>query len=141
MANEFSKEERLAFEDVLEGFHDAMVISRNVAKYGTDGQLMERTNDTVWRPMPYILTSDDRTVGTAVTAQDVTQLSVPSTLGFQKTVPWQMDAKELRDALQEGRLGKAAYQRLASDVNTAVRDVASLQGTLVFHCLHGGGRL
>jgi hypothetical protein len=42
-----------------------------------------------------------------------------------------MDALELRDALQEGRLGKAAYQRLASDINTKVRDVVSLQGTLV----------
>ena len=70
-------------------------------------------------------------MGSGITAQGVAQLSVPSTLGFQKSVPWNMDAKELRDALQEGRLGTAAYQRLASDVNTAVRDVASLQGTLV----------
>lgn len=131
MANNFSKEERVAFEDILEGFNDSMVVSKNVATYGTDGQMMERANDTVWRPSPYILSSQDRTVGTAVTAQDVKQLSVPSSLGFKKNVPWQMNALELRDALQEGRLGKAAYQRLASDVNTAVRDVASLQGTLV----------
>ena len=131
MANEFNKEERVAFEDVLEGFSDALTISRHVSKYGTDGQLMERGNDTIWRPSPYILTSQDRVVGTAVTAQDVAQLSVPSSLGFAKNVPWQLDANELRDSLQEGRLGKAAYQRLASDVNTAVRDVASMQGTLV----------
>ena len=131
MANGFNKEERVAFEDILEGFNDALTISRNVSKYGTDGQMMERANDTVWRPMPYILSSQDRTMGSGITAQGVTQLSVPSTLGFQKSVPWNMDAKELRDALQEGRLGTAAYQRLASDVNTAVRDVASLQGTLV----------
>lgn len=131
MANDFNKEERVAFEDILEGFNDALTISRNVSKYGTDGQLMERSNDTIWRPMPYILSSQDRTVGSAITAQSVGQLAVPSTLGFQKSVPWNMDAKELRDALQEGRLGTAAYQRLASDVNTAVRDVASLQGTLV----------
>lgn len=131
MANGFSKEERVAFEDILEGFNDAMVISRNVSKYGTNGQMMERANDVIWRPMPYILNSQDRVVGTDITFQDVTQLSVPSTIGFQKSAPWKMDALELRDALQEGRLGKAAYQRLASDVNTAVRDVASLQGTLV----------
>lgn len=131
MANNFSKEERVAFEDILAGFNDAMVISKNVATYGTDGQLMERANDTIWRPMPYILSSQDRTVGTPVTAQAATQLSVPSRLGFKKNVSWNMDALELRDALQEGRLGQAAYQRLASDVNTSVRDVASLQGTLV----------
>ena len=131
MANEFSKEERVAFEDILEGFHDSMVISRNVSKYGTEGQLMERSNDTVWRPSPYILASQDRVMGVAVTPQDGTQLSVPSSLGFSKSVPWTMNALELRDALQEDRLGKAASQRLASDINTAVRNVVSLQGTLV----------
>jgi len=131
MANNFSKEERVAFEDILEGFNDAMVISRNVAKFGTEGQLMERANDTIWRPMPYILNSQTRTVGSAVTPQDATQLAVPSQLTEKKNVSWNMNALELRDALQEGRLGKAAYQRLASDINTKVRDVASLQGTLV----------
>lgn len=131
MANNFSKEERVAFEDILEGFNDSLVISRNVSKYGTNGQLMERSNDTIWRPVPYIVNSENRTVGSAVSAQDVKQLSVPSSLGYKKVVPWQLDALELRDALQENRLGKAAYQRLASDVNTAVRDVASLQGSLV----------
>jgi hypothetical protein len=81
--------------------------------------------------MPYILTSQTRTVGSAVTAQAATQLSVPSRLNQRKNVTWEMDALELRDALQEGRLGQSAYQRLASDVNTSVRDVVSLQGTLV----------
>lgn len=131
MANNFSREERVAFEQILEGFNDALVISRNVAKFGTDGQLMERANDTIWRPSPYILNSQTRTVGSAVTAQTVTQLSVPSRLTEKKNVSWNMNALELRDALQEGRLGTAAYQRLASDVNTKVRDVVSLQGTLV----------
>lgn len=130
-ANNFSKEERVAFEDILAGFNDALVISRNVAKFGTPDTLMERARDTIWRPMPYILTSQTRTVGSAVTAQLANQLSVPATLGYKKSVPWNMNALELRDALQEGRLGQAAYQRLASDVNTAVRDVVSLQGTLV----------
>jgi hypothetical protein len=131
MSNEFSKEERVAFEDILEGFQDALVLSKAVAKFGTDGQLMERANDTIWRPQPYIAVSQNRTVGTAVTATGMTQLSVPSTLGFSKTVPWNMNALELRDALQEGRLAKAATQRLASDINIAVQNVASLQGTLV----------
>lgn len=131
MANGFSKEERVAFEDILEGFNDAMVEAAQVAKYGTAAQMMERANDIIWRPTPYILSSQDRVVGSAVTFQDVEQLSVPATIGYQKNVPWTMTALELRDQLQEGRLGDAARQRLSSDVNTAVRDVAALQGTLV----------
>jgi hypothetical protein len=60
-----------------------------------------------------------------------TQLTVPATLGFQKSVPWILDALELRDALQEGRLGDAAKQKLASDINIAIMNVAAAQGSLV----------
>src|SRR6478735_10897444 len=105
MPNGFSKEEVVAFEDLLQGFDDALVLSRNVNKYGTDGQLMERANDIIWRPQPYIAQSQDRIVGSAVNVNNMTQLSVPSVLGFQKNSTWQLNALELRDALQEGRLG------------------------------------
>lgn len=131
MANNFSKEERVAFEQVLEGFSDALTISKHTRKFGTDGQLMERADDTIWRPSPYIMTSQDRTIGTPVTAQSANQLSVPASLGNKKNVTWNMNATELRDALQEGRLGQSAYQRLASDINTSVRNLVSMQGSLV----------
>lgn len=130
MSNAFSKEERVAFEDLLEGFHDQLVLSKNVAKFNTEQSMMERTSDVIWRPMPYIATSHDGMDQTA-NFQSNTQLSVPATIGFSKSVPWIMDAKELRDALQEGRLGEAAKQKLASDINIAIMNVASAQGTLV----------
>ena len=128
--NSFSKEERVAFEDILEGFQDALVLSRNVAVYNTDQTMMERTNNIIWRPQPYVAQSFDGTDQTA-NFQNMTQLSVPSTIGFNKSSPWIMTATELRDALQEGRLGDAAKQKLASDINVAVMNVASQQGTLV----------
>lgn len=131
MPNGFSKEEVVAFEDILEGFNDALVLSRAVNKYGTDGQLMERANDIIWRPVPYIAQSQDRVVGSAVTPDNMVQLSVPATLGYKKNSTWTMNALELRDALQEQRLGESARQKLASDINTSVSTVVSLQGTLV----------
>lgn len=133
MPNAFSKEEIVAFENILEGFQDALVLSRNVNVYATDGATMERARDTIWRPMPYIAQSFDSTVGSSISSNydDMTQLSVPSTLGFSKTSAWKLNAKELRDALQEGRLGDAAKQKLASDINRSVLSVASNQGTLV----------
>jgi hypothetical protein len=130
MSNDFSKEELVAFEDMLEGFNDALVLSHNVNKYSTDQTTMERTSDVLWRPQPYIARSFDGMDQTG-NFKNQTQLSVPSTIGFSKSSPWVMDAKELRDALQEGRLGKAAYQKLASDVNIAIMNVASAQGSLV----------
>ena len=130
MANAFSKEERVAFENLLEGFQDALVLSRNVSIYTTDQTMMERTNNTIWRPQPYISRSYS---GTDMTANflDYTQLAVPATIGFNQSVPWIMTATELRDALQEQRLGDSAKQKLASDINVAVMNVAASQGTLV----------
>jgi hypothetical protein len=131
--NAFSKEEIVAFEDILEGFNDALILSKNISVYNTNGVTMERARDTIWRPMPYIAESFNRTVGSTIASnvQTFTQLSVPSTLGFSKCSAWQMNSLQLRDALQEGRLGDAAKQKLASDINLSVMDVASAQGTLV----------
>jgi len=42
-----------------------------------------------------------------------------------------MSATEMRDALQEKNLGKAARQKLASDINVAILNTASMQGSLV----------
>jgi len=128
--NKFNKEERVAFEDILQGFQDGCILSRNIAVFNTDGTEMERAANTIWRPQPYIAQSFD---GTDMTAnfKNYTQLAVPATLGFQKCVPWTMTATELRDALQENRLGEAAKQKLASDINVAVMNVAAYQGTLV----------
>lgn len=130
MANEFNKEERVAFEEILEGFQDALVLSKNVSKYSVPDSMMERTGNIIWRPQPYIMQSFDGTDQTA-NFGDQTQLSVPATLGYSKSVPWIMTATELRDALQESRLGESAKQKLASDINVAILNVASLQGSLV----------
>jgi hypothetical protein len=130
MANEFNKEEIVAFENVLEKFNDQLVLSRNVSKYETDQVTMERANDTIWRPMPYIAQSHDGTDATN-NFDEATQLSVPATIGYSKHSTAIMTATEMRDALQEGRLGEAAAQKLSSDVNLSVMIVAALQGTLV----------
>jgi hypothetical protein len=130
MANAFSKEERVAFESILEGFNDALVLSRNVSVYNTDQQMMERTNNVIWRPEPYIAQSFS---GTDMTSnfKDFTQLAVPASIGFSRSVPWVLTATELRDTLQEGRLGDSAKQKLASDINVSIMNTAANTGTLV----------
>ena len=130
MPNSFSKEEVVAYENLLEAFNDELVLSRNVSRYTTDSVTMARTGDVIWRPQPYIAQSFDGTDATG-NFKEATQLSVPATLGYSKHSTAIMDAKELRDALQENRLGTAARQKLASDINLAVMSVAAQQGTLV----------
>jgi hypothetical protein len=117
----------------LKDFKTHLVLSKNVGIYTTDQVMMERTNDTIWRPQPYIGESINAAPGTDISAsyKNFTQLSVPSSISFSKAVPFTLNALELRDALQEDRLGAAAKQKLASDINVAIMNVASLQGTLV----------
>lgn len=129
-ANEFSKEEVVAFEQALEGFNDALVLSRNVAKFNLDSQQAERSGDTIWRPQPYIAQSADGTDASG-DFKEAVQLSVPARLGYSKRSTAILSATELRDKLQEGSLGKAAMQKLASDINVAVMTVAANYGSLV----------
>lgn len=131
MANGFSKQETVAFEEISEGFEDALVLSKTVNQYKPDPILMSRSGDTIWRPQPYIAQSADYTPGSNITIPDNTQLSVPSSIGFAKVSSWKMNSTELVDALREGSLGKAAQQKLASDINKAIMDVACLQGSMV----------
>ena len=129
MANGFSKEEIVAFDQVTEGFNDALVMSNLVNKYTTSMEQMERSSEQIWRPQPFIAQSYDGADATS-NFGDNTQLSVPATIGFQKHATAILTGKELRDQLQEGRLGDAAAQKLASDINVSVNAVAALQGTM-----------
>jgi hypothetical protein len=129
MPNGFSKEEVVAFEQLLEGFQDALVMSKNVSIYTTDQTMMERSNDTIWRPQPYIAVSFNGSNATA-NFRDQIQLAVPASITTQRHVPWVLTAKELRDLLQENRISNAAEQRLASDINGAVIDQASFYGSI-----------
>jgi hypothetical protein len=81
--------------------------------------------------MPYIAQSFTGIDQSANFARNYTQLSVPTTLGYSHSVPLTLSATELRDMLQEKRLGDAAMQRLASDINVDCSNLAALTGTLV----------
>lgn len=131
MPNSFSKEEVVAFENVLEGFQDQLVASNLFNTYNLDDVTAERANNTIWRPQPYIAQVFSGIDQSANFNRNYTQLSVPATLGFQQSVPLTLSATELRDALQEGRLGQAALQGLASNINVNCSNLAALSGTVV----------
>lgn len=131
MPMNFNKQEVVAFDQALEGFEDALTISKAFKKQSFDGTEAERSGNTFWRPMPYVAQSFDGIDQSANFNRNYTQLSVPATLGYSKSVPLTLTATELRDQLQEQRLGKAAMQRLASDINVSCSNIAALSGTIV----------
>ena len=134
MASAFSKQETVFFDQLMAGFDDMLVAGRNVSVYNADPTVLERSQGLqFWRPTPYVSVSIDGPAGTDISSSfaDVTQLSVPIGLGFDKTVPWKMTTNDLNDPQQRDRKLKSAMQRLATDINVAVTNVAALQGTLV----------
>jgi hypothetical protein len=130
MSNAFNKEERVLFENQLEGFSDNLNATQLIAKFTPGDPMMIRTGDVIWRPVPYIGRSYDGT-DASNNFNDATQMSIPATIGFAKHSTALMDATELRDALQENRLGEAAKQKLASDINVAILRMIAEQSTLV----------
>lgn len=134
MANAFSKQETVFFDEMLAGFDDSLKMGRNVSTFNADATVLERSQGTqIWRPVPYVSVSIDGAAGTDISASfsDITQLSVPIGLGFDKTVPWAMTTNDLNDPMQRDRKMQSAIKRLGTDINLAISNVAGLQGTLV----------
>lgn len=134
MATAFSKQETVFFDQMMAGFDDMLVAGRNVSVFNADPVVLERSQGTsFWRPTPYVSVAIDGAAGTDISSNfaDVTQLSVPIGLGYNKTVPWAMTSDDLNDPQQRDRKLKSAMQTLATQINVACSNVAALQGTLV----------
>lgn len=134
MATAFSKQETVFFDQLLAGFDDGLTFGRNVSLFRADPVVLERSQGTqIWRPIPYVSISVDGAAGTDISSSfgDVTQLSVPIGLGYDKSSPWTMTSNDLNDKQQRERKMQSAMQKLASDINVAVANTAALQGSLV----------
>lgn len=129
MANAFSKEEKVMFDQRLEEFQDALIMSERVSTFATDSQSMERQRDEVWRPMPYIATSYTGSDATS-NIKDIVQRNVPFRITTQKHVPMAMTPLELRDALQAKAFGRAATVELGTQINLALANTACMTGSL-----------
>ena len=137
MANAFSKEEIVFFEDVLEGFDPNNITARQVMKFKPPSTAFERSALSVHRPIPYITLGTDGLVLAAAAFADRTQLSVPSTLNANdgapsdiKNIPFNMNAVELNDPLQRDRIAEAAVQQLSAIVDSTVATEIANRGSL-----------
>jgi hypothetical protein len=137
MANAFSKEEIVFFEQVLEGFDPNNITARQVPKFMPPSTQFERSALTVHRPVPYITLGTDGLVLSAGAFADRTQLTVPSTLNANdsapsdiKNVPFKMNAVELNDPLQRTRIAEAAVQQLSAIADSVVATQIAKRGSL-----------
>ncbi len=137
MANAFSKEEVVFFEQVLAGFDPNNITARQVKKYQPPSTQFERSSLTVHRPIPYVSINKDGLVLVTSDFADTTQLTVPSTLNANdsspsdiKNVPFTMNAVELNDPLQRDRKATSAVQALSALIDNSVATRIAQFGTL-----------
>lgn len=137
MANAFSKEEIVFFEQILAGFDPNNITARQVMKYQPPHTQFERSSLTIHRPVPYISINKDGVVLVTSDFADITQLTVPSTLNANdsspsdiKNVPFTMNAVELNDPLQRDRKATSAVQALSALIDSNVATRIAQFGTL-----------
>ncbi len=137
MANAFSKEEIVFFEQILEGFDPNNITARQVDKFKPASTAFERSALSVHRPVPYITLGTEGLTLAASAFADRTQLTVPSTLNANvgspsdiKNIPFKMNAVELNDPLQRDRIAQAAVQQLSAIVDSTVATEVANRGSL-----------
>lgn len=131
MATNFSREEKIIFDEMIEGFEDSLVIAKEVTKFTPPGaQDMMRYGDKVWLPVPMIGSSYDGFDQTS-NFDGLTETSVPVTVGFHKSSPKTLSSKNLRNEWALRQYADAAKQKLSSDINSALFDTAALGSVFI----------
>jgi hypothetical protein len=131
MPSAFTRAEQVMFDRMVEGFDDGLVIAKAAEIDNTlmSGEEAERSGDRFWVPQPLISASFDGFDQTA-NFGDGTEMSVPVSIGYHKSVPLKLTAKNLRNERFLENKGRSAKQKLASDVNYALFNTVALQGSI-----------
>lgn len=131
MATSFTKQEQVMFDDVIKGFEDLLVIAKGAELYNPlTPQEAVNALDKFWMPAPMIGASYDG-FDQSANFDGLTQLNVPASIGYHKSIPKTLSSKNLRNTYAMDQFGKAAKQKLASDVNLALFNTAALYGSVV----------
>lgn len=119
--NNLTKQELVAFDDMVDSFEEALVYDRlvDVMRIGSPNEAL-RANDTKWLPMPLEVDSQEGRDQTG-NFVGVTELAVPVNVNRHRVVPLTAHAGELKDPHLLKRMMNSAKERLASNVNDDIR--------------------
>lgn len=130
MATSFTKQEQVMFDNMIEGFDDGLVISKGFETYDPlSDQEDVNARDKFWLPQPMIGASYDG-FDQSSNFDGLTDLNVPCSIGIHKSVPKTLSSKNLRNQYSLDNFGKAAKQKLQSDVNLSCFNTAALYGSI-----------
>jgi hypothetical protein len=132
MPNSLTKDLEIMFEEYIEGYDAACVISMECERNFPDPKSMQRAGDVFYKPQNYhasVVTGLDVS-GAAKT--DIIQRMVPTVYRAPDNVVYQLDAKEMRDPEHKKRMGQAASTRLAAEIDkNTYATVAARAGIVV----------
>lgn len=135
--NKFSKEERVFFEEVLEGFNPNNITAKQVDIYKVPMKAFERSALKIERPIPYVSIPQEGLTKTDAQFVGMTELTVPSELNANattpsdiKNVPFHMNAVELNDPTQREKKKRSIILALSAKVDNSIATLIANQGTL-----------
>jgi hypothetical protein len=129
--NALTKDLEIMFENLIEGFDAACVLSRAVETSYPDPTAMQRANDVFYRPQSYrtsVSTGVDISGGSDV---DIIQRQVPTTFRTPDNVRYSLNFLENRDPMHLERMGKAAAVDLAANIEANLLSTVALQSAIV----------
>jgi hypothetical protein len=130
MANSLTKDLEIMFENYVDGYDAACVISREAETSYPEPQTLQRASDVFYRPQNYnanIVTGLDVS---ASAKTDVIQRMVPTVYRTPDNVVYTFDGKELRDPVHKERMGKAAAVRLAAEIDKNLYATVAAQAAI-----------
>jgi hypothetical protein len=131
MPNALAVNLELMFENFVEGFDAACVISREAETSYPNATDMQRAGDTFYKKQNYhaaVVTGLDIS---ASADTDVIERFVPTVFRSPDNVRYQLDAKELRDPVHMRKMGEASALRLAAEVDKNIYAAVAAQANIV----------
>lgn len=131
MANQLAKDLEIMFENYVEGFEAACVVSRNAKKFRPGDTAMQRAGDVLYRPQHYHMNIEEGLDLSKKTSTALVQRLVPSVFKEPKNILYTLDAREMRDPEHKTEAGRAAGMRLAAQIDSDLISMVTQRATNV----------
>jgi P22 coat protein - gene protein 5 len=130
MPNALAKDLEIMFEEYIEGYDAACVISREADTSYPSPVDMQRAGDTFYKMQNYHASVVTGLDVSGATKTDLIQRMVPTVFRSPDNVVYQLDAKEMRDPEHLRRMGQAASNRLAAEIDKNLYSTVSAQASI-----------
>ncbi|CAM8469835.1 hypothetical protein ESCOMMO164M2_12895 [Escherichia coli] len=129
--NQLAKDLEIMFENYVEGFEAACVVSRNAKKFRPGDTAMQRAGDVLYRPQHYHMNIEEGLDLSGKTPTALVQRLVPSVFKEPKNILYTLDAREMRDPEHKTEAGRAAGMRLAAQIDSDLISMVTQRATNV----------